>query len=119
MQDVPVVVLLLRVDDSRAVEKRLHARLNHRKMVWTFGDEWFKTNASEVKDAFEGINYPDLLIADQFRVARTDRGLTQAQLAALAGVRQGTISKIETGGDVLLETLIKACLPLNMRPILD
>jgi transcriptional regulator with XRE-family HTH domain len=50
------------------------------------------------------------LIAWQVRVNREERGLKQADLAALMGTKQSAISKLEDpdGGDVQLSTLIKA-----------
>lgn len=50
------------------------------------------------------------LVAWQVRVNREERGLTQAQLAALMGTKQSAISKLEDpdGGDVQVSTLIKA-----------
>ena len=38
-----------------------------------------------------------LVIKNRLREARSERGLSQAQLAALVGVSRNTISSIETG----------------------
>ena len=39
----------------------------------------------------------DLLLKDRHKEARAEKGLSQAQLARLAGVSRNTISSIETG----------------------
>ena len=39
----------------------------------------------------------ELVFRNRLREARTDKGLSQAQLAALVGVSRNTISSIETG----------------------
>ncbi|MFN9913203.1 MAG: helix-turn-helix transcriptional regulator, partial [Pirellulaceae bacterium] len=54
-------------------------------------------------------------MSSQMRRLRKDRGLSQAQLAELAGVEQGTVSKIEVGsrrGDP--ETLRKIAAALGV-----
>lgn len=38
-----------------------------------------------------------LILKNRLREARTERGLSQAELAALVGVSRNTISSIETG----------------------
>ncbi len=38
-----------------------------------------------------------LILKNRVRVARAEKGLSQAQLAALVGVSRNTISSIETG----------------------
>ena len=48
---------------------------------------------------------------------RFERGLTQARLAAQAGVPQGALSNIETGRrDMTVSTLVRLCTALNVRP---
>ena len=39
----------------------------------------------------------DLLLKNRLKEARSEKGLSQAQLARLAGVSRNTISSIETG----------------------
>ena len=39
----------------------------------------------------------DLILKNRIREARTEKGLSQARLAAMVGVSRNTISSIETG----------------------
>ena len=39
----------------------------------------------------------ELILKDRIREARTEKGLSQARLAAMVGVSRNTISSIETG----------------------
>jgi transcriptional regulator with XRE-family HTH domain len=56
-------------------------------------------------------------IAIRIRELRVERGLTQAQLARRAGVREATISELETGKSRrLLEVLAKIARALGVAP---
>lgn len=62
---------------------------------------------------------PDLdaqrLLGRQIRQARDRAGLTQRQLADASGVRQATITQIETGsGNPRWDTLAKLCVALGI-----
>jgi transcriptional regulator with XRE-family HTH domain len=72
----------------------------------TLPEDW---NDDEYREASMEATVSNL-VAWQVRVNREERGLTQAQLAALMGTRQSAISKLEDpdGGDVQLSTLVKA-----------
>ncbi|NMB19608.1 MAG: helix-turn-helix transcriptional regulator [Firmicutes bacterium] len=45
----------------------------------------------------EKMSTDELVFRNRLREARTEKGLSQAQLAALVGVSRNTISSIETG----------------------
>lgn len=65
--------------------------------------EWF---ATEVKQADGGIT---------LRSLRLSKGLSQAQLAAVIGMQQPNIARIEKGRDGLaLETMRKLCTALSV-----
>jgi transcriptional regulator with XRE-family HTH domain len=54
---------------------------------------------------------------ENVRTARTEAGLSQAQLAELAGVRRAFISRIETGnGNVKLETVATISRAVGQNP---
>lgn len=54
----------------------------------------------------------------RLRELRKARGLTQAQLADTAGLRQGTISELETGTSqsIAFDTLDRLALALGVEP---
>jgi transcriptional regulator with XRE-family HTH domain len=57
-----------------------------------------------------------MTIGDRIRQARLKAGLTQVELAALCGLRQGHITRIETGdiGEIKAETLRRIALALQV-----
>jgi transcriptional regulator with XRE-family HTH domain len=61
---------------------------------------------------------PKTTIGQRLRAARLARGLTQAQLAAVSGVQQATLSKLESGAKTRASFTTMACLAraLDVRP---
>jgi transcriptional regulator with XRE-family HTH domain len=57
-------------------------------------------------------------IGETLRRARTDRKLSQVELAAKLGVTQGTISRAEAGRDLRLGTLVEIARFLDLEPVL-
>jgi transcriptional regulator with XRE-family HTH domain len=57
-----------------------------------------------------------LTYGDRLRAARKHKGLSQNQLADISGVGQGTISKIERGGQECSAADIKLSLALDINP---
>lgn len=54
---------------------------------------------------------------DRLRSARKLRGLTQDKLAEVSGVPQGSISKIERGGQKTTAYTVMLCQALNINPV--
>ncbi len=60
------------------------------------------------------------MIGDAIRAERQKQGLTQAALAAAAGVSRQFLNEVENGGTVTHATLLKIAAALNVDPsILD
>lgn len=55
---------------------------------------------------------------EQIRQARKARGLTQEQLAALAGIKRKELALLESGRDVTLKTLFRVLAQLPNLPVL-
>jgi transcriptional regulator with XRE-family HTH domain len=57
-------------------------------------------------------------LGQRFKQARKLRGFSQTQLAKAIGLRQSSISEIESGETRMIEgsTLVDACAILNVRP---
>ncbi len=106
MQEEPVIGLLLHTDDPVLLESLIHARYRSQQLA-TYGREWFMLNPATVAAEAADGQFPDLALHEQLRVLRRRRNLTQTQLARLAGLRQATISEIESGEDAMLSTLNK------------
>lgn len=56
-----------------------------------------------------------LSLGAELREERRRRGLRQADLARAAGVRQATVSKLETEGEVTTGTLMAILAALNLE----
>lgn len=78
------------------------------------------TCPSEIESIFGGSQFDDPPIGTQLRRIRCDLGLSQADLAKLAGVRQGTISKMERNSDrTPVGVLQKVCNAISYKLIID
>lgn len=100
--EVPVIALILRCEDSFLVERALHARLQGSRLK----DEWFQTTPDEIEWNWMDLDSPRSTLGEQLRHFRSRAGLTQQELADASGVRQATISRIESGRSVgRLDTL--------------
>jgi transcriptional regulator with XRE-family HTH domain len=69
-------------------------------------------NTSVLNSLLMKLNY-----GDRLRIARKHKGLSQNQLAEISGVGQGTISKIERGGQDCSAADIKLALALDISPV--
>lgn len=110
MPRYPTVGLLIRTKHAASLESAIHVHLSDCKIDCP-GDEWFLTSPGRVKEAVESImKMVPLTTAREVgivvRQTRVARGLSQSELAVLAKVRQATISKVESGGDVMLSILL-------------
>lgn len=63
----------------------------------------------------ETIARTPLQLGNYIRERRRKLGLSQEQLAAKTGVRQGTISDIENSGAVRLDTVLRALAALDLE----
>lgn len=50
------------------------------------------------------------------KLTRKKLGLTLPEVASMAGISKGTLSKIEHGGDFQISTLNKLSIPLDLLP---
>ncbi len=120
MQHEPVIDLVIWTDDAKWLEARIHERLSDRQLA-TYGREWFQTNVEEIlastQEDIPGSEVASLAeIGSLVRRTRVSKGISQIDLAALANVRQATISIIENGkGDVKLTTLLAVLAALDLR----
>ena len=66
----------------------------------------------------ETITRTPLQLGSSIRQRRRQLGLTQNQLAAKIGVRQKTVSDIETSAAARIETLLKALAALDLELVM-
>lgn len=72
-----------------------------------------------MKKTIKGAVSPDYvasvreIVGGWLREFRADRGITQADLAAILGITEGTVSKMEAGKWLSLEMLIKVSVALD------
>lgn len=103
MQERPSVDLIIKCHDAQYLEQAIHNSLKDKRLVGSFGDEWFVTNRDDVLCAWLKYISPDETdVGAQLRYYRRAIGLSQEQLADFADVRQATISKIEKTGDATI-----------------
>lgn len=94
MQEKPVIGTLIRCDNCDVVEKLLHFSFKKFKLKNT--REWFDISPIAVENVWkDGLH--SLNIHEQLLIARHAQRLTQTELSVSAGVRQETISYVETG----------------------
>lgn len=112
MQERPELWLLIRTDNSRHVERLLHLALSSAKLP-TFGREWYLTSPDAVERI---IQRPEAsgTIGDQLRLERLSQGLSQAELAVKAKVRQATVSAVESDKG-MVSTVQTICEALGKR----
>jgi DNA-binding XRE family transcriptional regulator len=96
MSRMPVIGLVIMTNDATSLERQLHKCLKVRHAECP-GREWFVTSPKEVEQVYCSV----LGATDDFgwliRKARTESGLSQSDLAKLCGIRQATVSELETG----------------------
>lgn len=120
MQERPIVDLLIKCENPLSVEKVLHSRLSGCSLSSSYGLEWFLTTPEAILEIWWSVqDVRNLAIGEQIRFFRSARGLTQTDLAEAAGVRQGTVSLIESGkGSPLFATIDNVVKELGLRIVL-
>lgn len=74
---------------------------------------------NDLKDTVEGLE-PVYELRKKILLLRLDEGLSQAELAAKAGMQQSVISRIENGeSEPRIETVIKIAKALNRKVKID
>lgn len=113
MPEKASVDLIIRTDNATFLERFIHTEL---ASVRKAGSEWFLTTPEDVEAAWlRAGDFYHMEIGEQVRWLRNQKGMSQQQLADSADVRQATLSKIETCGDVMLSTLQDVANELGMR----
>ena len=80
-------------------------------------DAWMRDDA-EYREAYEALE-PEFAVAEALVKARSEAGMTQADVAALLGVKQPAVARIEAGKNVSLKTLEKYAKVLGRRIKID
>lgn len=80
-------------------------------------DAWMRDDA-EYREAYEALE-PEFAVAEALVKARSEAGMTQADVAALLGVKQPAVARIEAGKNVSLKTLEKYAKALGRRIKID
>jgi DNA-binding XRE family transcriptional regulator len=115
MKEKPVVSLLIHTNDARRDEMLLHVLLSDHKLK-TYGNEWFQTNPETVLKLYQENDSDELKIGQLIRLHRIVQGMTQVDLAKAAGLRQGTISAVEScDREIRLSTLEEILRELKLR----
>lgn len=115
MREEPIIGLLINADNPSAVERALHAKLRGKRLP-RYGKEWLLTSPDEVEGLLLPFNdFERMPLHERIRFARAQAGMSQIDLAQKSGLRQATISKIESGDDVLLSTVDKVARVLGLR----
>lgn len=115
MQEQPIVALVIKTNDSGALESLIHSSL---KKASSFGREWFVTSPTEVEQIFDGQLSPLVSVGLRIRSLRRSRCLTQKDLADRAGLLPKSISSIENDGEYLFSTLAKVLDALDVDLII-
>lgn len=117
MIERPTVWIIFKTDNCAHLEKVIHLALASHKLP-TFGREWFSTNPEEIKEAIVSRLNPSNTIGDMIRLARHERGLSQTELADKAGIRQATVSAVESDKNVRLSTVMDLASAMGKRFLL-
>ena len=113
MMEEPVIGLIIWTENSRLDEAIIHNELSENK-VESFGKEWFYTKPGDIESLYiKGLTSGS--IGSLVRVARYERNLTQTELALKAGVRQETVSVIETGSNTTTRAIEKIMVALGKK----
>lgn len=80
-------------------------------------DAWMRDDP-EYREAYEALE-PEFAVAEALVKARSEAGMTQADVAALLGVKQPAVARIEAGKNVSLKTLEKYAKVLGRRIKID
>ena len=80
-------------------------------------DAWMRDDA-EYREAYEALE-PEFAVAEALVKARSEAGMTQGDVAALLGVKQPAVARIEAGKNVSLKTLEKYAKVLGRRIKID
>ena len=97
------------------------AMVQERLSVSRVSGEWYKVTVEEFKEAcrLSDIGYESVLseesICTQLTLARYRKGLTQSDLALLTGLRQATISRIESGKGGNIKTYLVIAEALGLK----
>lgn len=135
----PVLAVEVRTDSSYSLESMIHDRLRDLKIDGHAGDEWFMTNPDEfeatcrqtlselgtIMDVTD-IDSESIVCSIEdssdwgaaLSIVRSNAGLSQTDLSLYAGIRQGTISNIERGRPVKLNTVWRLFRALGYSAIL-
>ena len=76
--------------------------------------EMWMRDDPQYREAYEAME-PEFAIAGALLRARVEAGMTQADVAAVLGVKQPAVARIEAGRNVSLRTLEKYAKALNRR----
>jgi DNA-binding XRE family transcriptional regulator len=115
----PVIGLLIKTDHANSLESAIHVRLADCR-IGEAGDEWFRTNPTKVQEiAINLLEDQDMKTAQDIgwtiRKHREKAGLSQSALAEMCDVRQATISKIESGGEIYISSLLNVIDALKLK----
>lgn len=126
----PVIALEIRTNIPQVLETRIHREMKDQKITDSAGNEWYKTNPEEVEKIYENllpsisamentigsfaytstaiqIDSPESL-GSALRKLRLHIGDSQGEIGKQAGMRQGTISKVENGsGGTRIDTIFE------------
>lgn len=116
MQEEPIIGVLIRTDNCVRDEAIIHASLSGDKLC-SFGNEWYCTTPQLVIESINNSTIP-LGIGVQIKMIRAKRGITQQDLSGLSGIRQETISMIESGGNTSLKSISAIASSLGLKIIL-
>ena len=115
MLEKPIIGAVIKTASSRSLESYLHVKLKSDRLK-AFGSEWFLTTPEKVIELSKfADDVSTLSVGEIIRLTRLQKGITQSQLSKLTGIRQETISLIETGSNVSLKTVEKICASIGKR----
>ena len=119
MQEIPIIDLLIRCDDSHTLEQAIHNRLRDVNLPY-YGSEWFNTTPEQIMEIWLSLqDVRNMSIGEQIRFLRKAKKMSQTDLAKAAGIRQETVSLVECGNThAKLCTIQNIANELNMRLVL-
>lgn len=114
MLEPPVIGLIIHTDDCLRDEMIIHTLMRKDKIENSFGNEWYETTPRGVLNTY--IDADEMLtLGQQIRIARRRQGMSQSELGKAAGLRQETISNIENGYNIQLNSILECLRELKLR----
>lgn len=103
-------------------KQRLKPSLGYKAPNWTLGEQTPNINlggkAPYPMASIDKIARTPLQLANYIRERRRELGLTQEKLASKIGVRQRTVSDIETSAAARLDTVLRALAALDLELVI-